>query len=285
MVCQKQLTGFMKTKLTNYPKISIVIPTFERIDFLEECIESIINQNYPNLELFICDGGSKNESIFEIFKKYEKSITNWDSIPDKGHSEAIRRGIDKSTGDIIGYLCSDDMYEKNCLFELACSYVNNPEYGVFYGNSITIDENGKVVDYKRCFPFNKYSLFTTLPWCQPATFWTRAAYAKAGKNFGGKNWEFVVYEPQIDLISRIHKAGVKFKFIKKNLAFDRRHSNTVTFQDNKNVSETSWKVIKAHHPILTKKYIHPIFFLIMRIYQIVMLITIGDTKYIIKKIK
>ena len=66
MVCQKQLTGFMKTKLTNYPKISIVIPTYERIDFLEECIESIINQNYTNLELFICDGGSKNESIFKI---------------------------------------------------------------------------------------------------------------------------------------------------------------------------------------------------------------------------
>jgi glycosyltransferase involved in cell wall biosynthesis len=91
------------------PKISIVTPSFNQGQFLEEAILSVINQNYPNLEYIIIDGGSTDNSV-EIIKKYESHLHSWCSEPDEGHYNAINKGFAKATGEVFAWLNSDDMY-------------------------------------------------------------------------------------------------------------------------------------------------------------------------------
>lgn len=91
------------------PKISIVTPSLNHVDFLEACIESVLSQGYPNLEYIIIDGGSKDGSV-EIIKKYEKHLHFWSSEPDAGHADALNKGFAHATGEIMAWLNSDDKY-------------------------------------------------------------------------------------------------------------------------------------------------------------------------------
>lgn len=95
--------------LPKYPKISIVTPSFNQAVFLEATIKSVINQNYPNLEYIIIDGGSSDGSV-EIIKKYEQYLHYWCSEADGGQYDAINKGFRHSTGEIMGWINSDDMY-------------------------------------------------------------------------------------------------------------------------------------------------------------------------------
>lgn len=91
------------------PKISIVMPCLNHEKYIEKSILSVLNQNYYNLELIIIDGGSEDGSL-EIIKKYEKYITFWISEKDQGQSHALNKGFSYATGDIYGWLNSDDLY-------------------------------------------------------------------------------------------------------------------------------------------------------------------------------
>jgi glycosyltransferase involved in cell wall biosynthesis len=95
--------------MKNIAKISIVTPSFNQASFLEATIRSVINQNYPNLEYIIIDGGSTDGSV-EIIKKYEQYLHFWCSEPDGGQYDAINKGFSHSTGEIMGWINSDDMY-------------------------------------------------------------------------------------------------------------------------------------------------------------------------------
>lgn len=107
-----------------YPKISIVTPSFNQGQYIEETILSVINQNYPNLEYIIIDGGSTDNSV-DIIKKYEKHLTYWVSEKDSGQSEAINKGILKATGEIFNWLNSDDYYNPGILETVAASFLQN----------------------------------------------------------------------------------------------------------------------------------------------------------------
>ncbi len=99
-----------------YPKISIVTPSYNQGQYLEKTIESILSQNYPNLELIIIDGGSTDESI-NILRRYENRISFWVSEPDNGQADAINKGLKKTTGEIFNWLNSDDYLEPGALFK------------------------------------------------------------------------------------------------------------------------------------------------------------------------
>ncbi len=96
-------------KNESWPKISIVTPSYNQANFLEQTIQSVLYQGYPNLEYIIIDGGSTDGSQ-EIIQKYEKHLAFWCSEKDQGHYYAVSKGFERSTGEIMGWINSDDLY-------------------------------------------------------------------------------------------------------------------------------------------------------------------------------
>lgn len=145
-----------------YPKISIITPNYNGGQFLEETIKSILGQKYPNLEYIIIDGGSTDNSI-EIIKKYESKITYWVSEPDKGMYDAIRKGFEKSTGEIMAWLNSDDMYHRNSFFCVADIFQELPQVQWLSGIPTGYDEKGNTLIYKNYMlsaDWSKYNFYT-----------------------------------------------------------------------------------------------------------------------------
>ncbi len=100
------------------PRITIITPSYNQGEYLEATIQSVISQNYPNLEYIIIDGGSRDNSV-DIIKQYEKHASYWVSEPDRGQTDAINKGLKQSTGDIWSYLNSDDLLYPNALHRVA----------------------------------------------------------------------------------------------------------------------------------------------------------------------
>jgi len=110
--------------VTNFPRITIITPSFNQGKYIEQTILSVLEQDYPCLEYIIIDGGSKDETV-EIIKKYEKQLTYWVSEPDKGQSDAINKGMQRATGDVFNWLNSDDLLEQGTLNEVGKAFAEN----------------------------------------------------------------------------------------------------------------------------------------------------------------
>jgi len=109
-----------------WPKISIVTPSFNQGQFIEQTIDSVLGQGYPNLEYFIFDGGSTDETV-EIIKKYSNHLTYWESVKDRGQSHAINKGIERSSGEIFNWINSDDFAEPGALKHVAEVWMQQQE--------------------------------------------------------------------------------------------------------------------------------------------------------------
>jgi glycosyltransferase involved in cell wall biosynthesis len=114
------------------PKITLITPSFNQAAYLEETIRSVILQRYPNLEYIIVDGGSDDGSV-DIIEKYSPWISWWISEPDNGQSDAINRGYHRSTGEIVGWLCSDDLLRPDALWKVAFEFMRCPHADVLAG--------------------------------------------------------------------------------------------------------------------------------------------------------
>jgi len=166
-----------------WPRISIVTPSFNQGAFLEETIRSVLLQGYPNLEYRVLDGGSTDGSL-EIIERYASWLTSWVSEPDAGQSDAINKGFAAATGDIFGWLNSDDYYAEGALRIVAFALGDSgPDVGAAVGVGHKIDSRGTVC-YSPLPPVvTRESL---LAWCdggnfmQPACLFTRAAWEEAG---------------------------------------------------------------------------------------------------------
>lgn len=126
----------------NLPKISIVTPSFNQGQYIEETIRSVILQNYPNLEYIIIDGGSTDETV-NIIKKYERWLSFWISEPDSGQSEAINKGLCYASGDIFNWLNSDDIYLPNVFWAISRYFSENKDLNVLCAREYLMYENGK----------------------------------------------------------------------------------------------------------------------------------------------
>lgn len=138
--------------LTNQPKVSIITPSYNQGEFIERTILSVKNQDYPNIEHVVIDGGSTDNTL-EILKKYEDQIV-WKSEPDKGQSDAINKGLRMATGKIIGWLNSDDTYLLYAVTTVVREFLQHPEYGMVYGKCNCINENDRIVREYPVVPFS-----------------------------------------------------------------------------------------------------------------------------------
>ncbi len=162
------------------PKISVVTPSLNQAQYLEATIKSILDQKYPNLEYIIIDGGSDDGSV-EIIQRYSDHLAYWVSEPDEGQTDALIKGFQRSSGEIMAWLCSDDIYEPYTLHEVANIFVRNPEWEVVYGDSFWIDADGRPIRPRKEIRFNRFiSLYDGNYIPQPSTFWRRGIYERVG---------------------------------------------------------------------------------------------------------
>jgi glycosyltransferase involved in cell wall biosynthesis len=134
--------------MSSIPLVSIVTPSFNQEAFLEFTIESVLAQDYPNLEYIIIDGGSADGSL-EIIRRFESRLAYWCSEPDAGQTEAINKGFARARGDVLAWLNSDDVYRPGAVSAAVRSLEKYPEVGMVYGQADYIDESGATVG---CFP-------------------------------------------------------------------------------------------------------------------------------------
>lgn len=168
------------------PKISVVTLSYNQGKFLEETIKSVLDQQYPNLEYIIMDGGSTDNSV-DIIKKYEKHLTYWQSQPDDGQSAAINAGFAIATGDIFCWLNSDDQFTPGSLIKVGNYFSQNPKCKWLAGHGIAIMPNNKEIYFKAEIN-HKYRLCDFWMWCreggcymsQPSVFWTRQLWDQSG---------------------------------------------------------------------------------------------------------
>jgi len=157
----------------DYPKVSIVTPSYNQAKFLERTILSVLNQNYPNLEYVIIDGGSTDGSV-KIIKKYEKYLAYWISEPDKGQADAINKGFKISKGEILAYLNSDDTYCDGVIRRVVDYFNNHLDVYLIYGDYVLIDAEDNIIKYKKEIEFDYNVLlyvFSYIP--QPTVFFKR----------------------------------------------------------------------------------------------------------------
>ena len=120
-------------------KISVITPVFNGEETLQSCIQSVLNQNYPDKEYIIVDGGSNDKTV-DILKTYSSNGLKWISEKDKGLYDAFNKGIGMSTGDVICFLCADDMYtHENVLQTISNTFKSHPEYDIVYGDIIYVN--------------------------------------------------------------------------------------------------------------------------------------------------
>jgi len=179
------LTKLNKKKIykikNNYPKISIVMPSYNQAKFIEKSILSILNQDYPNTEIIIIDGGSIDGTVDKI-KKYHDKITLWVSKKDEGQSDALNEGFKNCTGDIYGWLNSDDIYLPNAFKNAVSALEKNPNKKIVFGDWLFINDQDKIIDYRHAFNFNlnhfKYEGFHL---SAQSMFWHRSVHNRFSK--------------------------------------------------------------------------------------------------------
>ncbi len=190
------------------PKISIITITFNSEKTLEETIQSVISQDYDNLEYLIIDGGSRDHTL-DIVNKYRDKIAVVISEPDKGICDAFNKGIAHATGEIIGIINSDDILLPHALETVASNYA--PDIDVYSGNVLMWnDKTGQTYIRKPTIEFE--NIRKSFKACHPARFITRRAYEK----YGVYSLEFR-YCMDVDLLIRFCKAGAKSIHIDKEL--------------------------------------------------------------------
>lgn len=207
------------------PKISIVTPSLNQGRFLRDCIHSVLNQNYPNLEYIIIDGGSKDETL-EIIKQYEKHLTYWVSEPDAGQSDAINKGLKRATGELVAWLNADDFYLEGAFARVVDAYHKQPEVPFIYGDGNRVNEKGDFLS--RFFPkgstqFNRTALIYGLNYIlQPSTFINHGCLKRI--NYLDTQLK---YGMDSDLWIRLSELG-KPIFIPEALAASREYPDTKT---------------------------------------------------------
>lgn len=166
--------------MTSAPVVSIVTCSFQQGTFLDATIRSVLDQDYPATEYIVIDGGSLDESV-EVIRHHASRIAYWVSEPDRGQTDALIKGFGRATGEIQGWLCSDDLLLPGALARVAAFFEEHPEVDAVYGDSLWIDAEGNYLRPKKEIGFNRFVLLFDHNYIsQPSMFWRRRLYERVG---------------------------------------------------------------------------------------------------------
>ena len=216
-------TKQLKTNLTAYPRISVVTPSYQQGEYIKHTIQSVLTQDYPNLQYFIQDGGSTDNTL-NVLKQYEDSLSGWTSEKDSGQSQAINLGFTYTDGEIMAWLNSDDLLLPGTLHVVADYFNRHPNVDVVYGNRLMIDENGMEIG-RWILPGHDSHVLSWADYIpQETLFWRRRIWDKVG----GKIDESFRFAMDWDLLVRFRDAGAKFGHIPQFLGAFRIHEHQKT---------------------------------------------------------
>lgn len=237
---------------SGWPKISIVMPSFNQAKFIERSILSILNQNYPNVQLIIIDGGSSDSTV-EILKKYTDDIDYWVSEKDAGQSDALNKGFKKADGEIFGWLNSDDIYLPNAFQKIAESFRSNPYSKIIIGDWILIDKSDKFLRRDFAFDFSLNHLIYEGWHIHPqATFWKQDVHQRFGKFDADlhTNMDF-----QMILLFGRNEGNKSFLRIEKCLGAWRQHDDQKTgHMPEASIQETY--ILENRYSIVKRRTMH-----------------------------
>jgi glycosyltransferase involved in cell wall biosynthesis len=231
------------------PLISVVIPSYNKVKYVQRTLDSIVSQGYKNYEVIIQDGGSTDGTL-EIIKKYAtkyKQYIRYESKKDGGQLDAINKGLKKTKGDIVTFINADDEYTNGAFESVVGHYVENPNALWFAGKGIVIDEKNteiaKIVTWYKdlLLSFNSYNFLLMVNYLmQPSVFLSRKSLKKYGMFIGTK---FSVME--YDMWLKIGKDKMPV-VINKVLAKFRLESDTKTSTNSEELLREDQKIIENY---------------------------------------
>ncbi len=240
-------------------KISITTPTLNQGQFLEQTIDSVLSQEYPDLEYVVIDGGSTDKSV-DLIRKYEKHLAYWCSKPDNGQSQAINKGIKQAEGDIVNWLNADDYYEADALNTVA-KWFCKPEVKVICGTSRLFNEE-ETVKFSRGTDVYFDNLYKTIGWAridQPETFFRKEAWDEVGLlneklhyAMDREWWMRYLYHFGLDGIVKIENVLVNFrlhdqsKTISANEKFQIEHDTIFYLLSTRSQNKKIEQVIRSY---------------------------------------
>jgi glycosyltransferase involved in cell wall biosynthesis len=187
-------------KDNRFPLVSIVTPSFNQAIFLEDTLQSVLNQDYPNIEYFVIDGGSTDGSQ-EIIEQYADRLAYWTSEPDRGQADAINKGLRRATGEIVAWLNSDDMYMSGAIREAVQVLNADPRAGMVYADGLMVDSEGRLLDPHRYRSYSVLDLLCFEVLLQPTVFMRRKVLEEVG--YLGEEYHLVLdHELWIRIASR-----------------------------------------------------------------------------------
>lgn len=223
--------------------ISVVMPSYNQVEYIERSIQSILDQAYPFLDLIIIDGGSTDGTV-DVIRKHERHISYWVSEPDRGQSDALNKGFAGARGEIFGWLNSDDLYLPGAIQRAVETLVAHPEKGIVHGDWLTIDERDNVLSREYSFDFNlshfKYEGFQVNA---QAMFWRREVHERFG-GFDVRLHRTMDY--QMIVAFGINEGSDAFLRIPEPLGCFRRH----TAQKTQGLSDA----VRDEHRLIAVRY-------------------------------
>ena len=222
--------------MTNPPRITIVTPSYQQAEFLEQTIQSVLSQNIAGLEYIIADGGSKDGSV-EIIHKYEAHLAWWVSENDNGQSDAVNKGLQHASGDIIGWINSDDYFLPGTLDFVLNYFETHADIGLIFGDLLAVDENGKTINLIRYGDWGLQDLMRFEVIGQPSVFFRRSILERSG-----------LLDVSFDLLMDHHfwlkiACNTPIKYVPKTLAAARYHSKAKNMSKGALYAEDTFRIV------------------------------------------